>query len=144
MIRLLKDNKMLLYCLSIYLAGQFLFWYMDGLLHPVLLIAQEIAYFIAIILGVRLLVRSSYSGRKHIICSLLIALFSVNLLLLIHWVIVVYLNPEINWKLQGNNYEVDPWYYILYLPIINFLLAFLILVVTYVICKLAASKKVIL
>ena len=135
---------MLFYCILTYLAGQFSFWYLEGFFQPVLLITQQIAYFIAIVLGVLLLVKKSELDNKQLISYLLFVFFLVNLLLLIHWVVVVFLNPEINWKLEENNYEVDPWYYILYVPIVNFIIAFVVLVIAYVIGEAVANKKNIL
>lgn len=141
MIKLSYKNKVLFYCLLIYLVAQFSFWYMEGLLQPILLITQEIAYIGAIIYSTLLILKKSHSYERRFLINLIAAFFITNLLLLLHWVVVVFYNPEINWKLHGNKYEVDPWYYILYVPMVNFLIALLILSIAYVIKKLLIKKR---
>lgn len=141
MIKLLYQKKVLFYCLLIYLVAQFSFWYVEGLLQPILLIVQEMAYIGAIIYSTLLILKKTHSYERGLLINLIAAFFITNLLLLLHWVVVVYFNPEINWKLQGNNYEVDPWYYILYVPIVNFLIALLVLSIAYVIEKSWVKKR---
>jgi len=141
MIKLLSQKKVLFYCLLIYLVGQFLFWYMEGLLQPILLIAQEVAYVAAIFYSTLLIAKKAESNKWGLLVNLIVVFFIINLLLFLHWIVVVYLNPEINWRLQGNNYEVDPWYYILCVPIVNFLIALLVLSIAYVIEKSWVKKR---
>lgn len=119
--RLLKDNKILLYCLLVYLLGQVLVWYVSSNgLERIILIGHELAYVIAIAVSSRLLIRKASTEKRKLWLQILLVFFLVNLLLFIYWIFKVQLNPDINWELQGNETEVDPWYIILYLPIINF------------------------
>ncbi len=125
--KLLKENKILLYCLLVYLLGQVLVWYVyNNTLERIVLIVHELAYIIAIIVGCWLLIRKSSINKLKLWLNILLLFFLVNLLLFVYWIFKVYLNPDINWELQGNEYEVDPWYIILYLPVINFGIAFLL------------------
>lgn len=125
--KLLKENKILLYCLLVYLLGQVLVWYVyNNTLERIVLIGHELAYVIAIIVGCWLLIRKVSTNKLKLWLNILLIFFLVNLLLFVYWIFKVYLNPDINWELQGNEYEVDPWYIILYLPVINFGMAFLL------------------
>lgn len=125
--KLLKENKILLYCLLVYLLGQVFVWYVNNnTVERIVLIVHELAYIIAIIIGCWLLIRKLSTNKLKLWLNILLLFFLVNLLLFVYWIFKVYLNPDINWELQGNEYEVDPWYIILYLPVINFGIAFLL------------------
>ncbi len=132
MIKILRDNKVLFFCLLVYLVGQIMFWHVQGSFQAFLILLQELAYLVAVIYGCCFLKKTRL--RNNIFWANLFRLFFiVNVLLFLYWWYVVHLNPEINWKLQGNDYEVDPWYYVIYIPIINFTIAFLFLIVAYLI-----------
>ncbi len=125
--KFLKRNKYFSICLLAYLIGQLSVWYVAGVLQPIILFAHELLYVISIIISCLLLMKKASNNRMKLWWQILLIFFVTNLILFFYWIFTVYLNPEINWKLQGNDYEVDPWYYILYLPGINCLLAFLII-----------------
>lgn len=125
--KLLKDNKILLYCLLVYLLGQVLIWYVSSnSLERIVLVGHELAYMIAIGVCSWLLIRKASTEKRKLWLQILLVFFLVNLLLFIYWIFKVQLNPDINWELQGNETEVDPWYIILYLPVLNFGLALLL------------------
>lgn len=125
--KLLKENKYFNICLLAYLIGQLTFWFIGSILQPILLLGHELLYIIAIVISCLLIVKKSSKKKIKLLGQILLIFLLTNLVLFLFWIFIVYLNPDINWKLQGNDYEVDPWYYILYLPCINFLLAVLIL-----------------
>jgi hypothetical protein len=131
---LIKKNRYLLILLSVYCTTQILIWFVWSFLQPILIIAQEFFYFVAIILSVMTIVKEidQRIRRKAFFISLMAFLF-FNFILLMFWIPTVQFNPEINWKLQGNLYEVDPWYYAIYIPIVNFLLASLITLLVFLI-----------
>lgn len=125
--KLLKDNKVLLYCLLVYLWGQVMVWHIyDNSLGRIIWIVHELAYMITIGVCCWLLIRKASRGKRKLWLQTLLVFFLVNLLLFIYWIFKVQFNPDINWELQGNETEVDPWYIILYLPVLNFGLAFLL------------------
>lgn len=129
--KLLKGNKYFSICILAYLIGQLSIWYIGGVLQPIILVGHELLYIIAIVISCLLLVKKSSNNKKKLWWQILLIFLVTNLLLFLYWIFTVHLNPDINWKLQGNDYEVDPWYYILYLPGINFLLAFLIISIVF-------------
>lgn len=113
--KLLKDNKILLYCLLVYLLGQVLVWYVSSnSLERIVLVGHELAYVAAIGICSWLLLRKRSTEKRKLWLQMLLVFFLVNLLLFIYWIFKVQLNPDINWELQGNETEVDPWYIILY------------------------------
>ena len=122
--KLLKGNKNFSVFLFAYLIGQLSVWYINGILQPIILVGHELLYIIAIVISSSLLIKKHSKDKIKLWLQILLIFLGTNLLLFSYWIFTVHLNPEINWKLQGNDYEVDPWYYILYLPCINFMLVF--------------------
>jgi hypothetical protein len=141
MIKLFYQRKVLFYSLTIYLLGQSFVWYSQAEFQPILLIVQQVSFFIAIVYSIRMIFSQTLIDRGKQFKNLISIFLTVNLLLLLHWVVTVYFDPEINWKLQGNNYEVDPWYYILYLPAVNFLIALLTLTGAFLVQKLRGNRN---
>lgn len=138
--KLLKGNKYFSICLLAYLIGQLSVWYIGGVLQPIILVGHELLYIIAIVISCLLLVKKSSNNKMKLWWQILLIFLVTNLLLFLYWIFTVHLNPDINWKLQGNEYEVDPRYYILYLPGINFLLVFLIISIVFLYSSLRRNS----
>lgn len=140
---LIRKNRYLLILLAAYCITQIMMWFTRGLLQPAFIITQEIFYFAAIILSATRIAKEidGYVRRKEIFTSLM-AFLVFNFILLLFWLPTVQFNPEINWKLQGNLYEVDPWYYVIYIPLLNFVLAAFVVVITFFLRSVIPEKKV--
>src|SRR5688572_10307117 len=107
--KFLTRNKILLYCLIAYFIGQILLWHIIGKeIGRLLLFGHEAAYLIAVIFSCWLIMRKLSTNKLKTWLKILLIFFSVNLLLFTYWIFKVYLNPDINWELQGNENEVDP------------------------------------
>ncbi len=138
--KLLKSNKYLSICLLAYLIGQISVWYIAGLLQPIILVGHELLYIIAIGISCLLFIKKTSNNTIKLWWEILLIFFVTNLILFFYWIFTVYLNPEINWQLQGNEYEVDPWFYILYLPGVNFLFAFLAISIAFLYSSLRRNS----
>jgi hypothetical protein len=105
------------------------------------LIGHELAYVLALGISSWLIVKKLSVDKRKLWLQILLLFFVVNLLLFIYWIFKVQLNPDINWEFQGNETEVDPWYIILYLPVLNFGLALLVTTLSYLF-SLFTSKPI--
>lgn len=120
--KIILSNKTLFFSLVIYFVGQLLLWYVAvESIGQAVLFLHEGAYLTAIAIGCILLWKSKKLNRIKIFGKLLLLFFVVNFLLFLYWFVNAHMNPAINWHLKGNPGEVDPFYLIIYFPIINFL-----------------------
>lgn len=117
------------YLLGVYILLQLLVFYFYDFLQAITLLLQEVVFISAILISLIKIIREEIGSVKKMTTLISVLFFISNLILFVFWISTVYLDPEINWHLQGNKYEVDPWYYILYLPVLNFLVSFLVVLI---------------
>lgn len=48
-------------------------------------------------------------------------IFIFNLIVFLVYIPTIHLNPDINWTLKEGGSEVDPYYLLMYIPLINFI-----------------------
>ena len=137
----LVKNKLLLFSMVAYFLVQLLQGTIPYKLQVLMSILHELLYLLAILIGCIILIKSSMLLRKKVFGNLVLFFFIPNFVLFILWVFTVYLNPKINWKLEQGRTEVDPSYIILYVPIINFSLAFLLILIVFSFKSLFSRKN---
>jgi hypothetical protein len=95
-----KNNKYLgELLLVLYMIVHAAFWYLP---YKSILLLLQLLIFIGSVLLIGFKQNKVYQKITLIVVS--------NLLLSIFWYKNVHLNPEINWALNGNPSERDPWY----------------------------------
>lgn len=85
------------------------------------LLIQEIVFFLSLIIFYRLILKETQTSTGRKLIPFLLLFFSINLFLFFFWYKTLANDPEINWRLQEGRNEEDTTYYIMYLPVINFL-----------------------
>ena len=119
-------NRLFIFSILIYFVGQLFIWYGPNRLYRVVLLGHEFFYLIAIFFGTLSLKKSIKYFFISALWQFLLVFFIVNIILFLFWIFKIHLNPEINWTIEHGGNEVDPFYLMLYLPIMNFLIVVII------------------
>jgi hypothetical protein len=127
----MRENRQLIWLLVIYILAQIASLYVGAFALIYLLV-----YLMALVAGSRVVYISTINkepAKKLLIPFLLF--FVANLIPGLIYIPTLLLNPEINWRLKGE-YEVDPMILQIFVPLIFFLAAMIVLFTVTVITRL--------
>lgn len=134
---MLKD-KILIWILIFYILSQLAALFLGVMLF---FFAYTILYLTAITYTViKIAKQAKQIGKLKILPPLALFLLANLILFLIYIPTLIY-NPNINWKLKKGGIEVDPMLFQAYVPMVLFIFALLILLLTAVIVKLTLRYK---
>ena len=127
----MPGNRQLIWLLVIYILSQIASLYVGAFALIYLLV-----YLMALVAGSRVVYIFTLNKEpvKRLLIPFLLFLLA-NLILLLIYIPTLFLNPEINRRLKGE-YDVDPMILQIFVPIIFFLVAMIVLFTVTVITKL--------